>query len=117
MAVDLPGFSSVQFPCEMSCRAAVEWQLCTPKTLTRNMRSKSSGVRSRRAFTWAIPALATMVFKGPNSLTLVWTTFSTSLKTETSPSATVDFRPSCVISCAVSSAPCLLAEMSLMHTS
>jgi hypothetical protein len=59
-ASSFPGFSRVQVPCLTSCLAAVEWQLCTPKTLMRNMRSKSSGVRSRRALTWAMPALATL---------------------------------------------------------
>jgi hypothetical protein len=59
-ARSFPGFSCEQVPCEMNCLAAVEWQLCTPKTLMRNMRSKSSGVSSRRALTWAMPALATL---------------------------------------------------------
>jgi hypothetical protein len=58
-----------------------------------------------------------MVFRGPSSLTLVCTTCSTSLITETSPRATVDLRPSWEISWAVSSAPCLLAGISLMQTS
>jgi len=39
-----------------------------------------------------------IVFRGPSSDTLCWTTLSTSLITETSPIATVDFLPSCVIS-------------------
>lgn len=57
------------------------------------------------------------MFKGPSSWTLCFTTLSTSLITETSPNATVDFLPSWVISWATSSAPCLFAEMSLMQTS
>jgi hypothetical protein len=61
--------------------------------------------------------MANIVFRGPSSFTLCWTTLSTSLITETSPIATVDFLPSCVISWATSSAPCLFAEMSLMQTS
>jgi hypothetical protein len=39
-----------------------------------------------------------MVFRGPSSFTLCWTTLSTSLMTETSPIATVAFLPSWVIS-------------------
>lgn len=38
------------------------------------------------------------MFNGPSASTLDLTTLSTSLKTETSPSATVDFRPICEIS-------------------
>jgi hypothetical protein len=51
---------------------------------TSNMRFKSCSVKSSNALTCAMPAFATMVFRGPSSETEAWTRACTSCRFETS---------------------------------
>jgi len=88
---------------------------CSP--LTSNMRRTSCSVRSSRGLTCAIPAFATMVFRGPSSWTEAFTMFSTSCSFETSARKAKALRPRLLISETAESALGLLAGRSLMQMS
>lgn len=84
---------------------------------TSNMFFRSASVKSSNAFTCAIPAFATMVFRGPSSETDAWTMFSHSSRLVTSAVKVNAFRPRDWISLTTESQPDLLAGMSLIQMS
>jgi hypothetical protein len=86
----------------------------TPKTLTRNSASRSSGVVSSRSLTWAIPALM-KTSTLPSSLATRSTSPKTASRSETSAAIATDRRPRALTSSATFSAPSALT--SLMATS
>ena len=86
----------------------------TPKTMTRNSASRSSGVVSSRSLTWAIPALMETSTL-PSSLATRSTSPKTASRSETSAAIATDRRPRALTSSATFSAPS--ASTSLMATS
>jgi len=86
----------------------------TPKTMTRNSASRSSGVVSSRSLTWAIPALM-KTSTLPSSLATRSTSPKTASRSETSAAIATDRRPRALTSSATFSAPSALT--SLMATS
>ena len=86
----------------------------TPKTLTRNSASRSSGVVSSRSLTWAIPALM-KTSTLPSSLATRSTSPKTASRSETSAAIATDRRPRALTSSATLSAASALT--SLMATS
>jgi hypothetical protein len=87
----------------------------TPKTLTRNSASRSSGEVSSRSLTWAIPALLMKTSTLPSSLATRSTSPKTASRSETSAAIATDRRPRALTSSATFSAPSALT--SLMATS
>ena len=86
----------------------------TPKTMTPNSASRSSGVVSSRSLTWAIPALM-KTSTLPSSLATRSTSPKTASRSETSAAIATDRRPRALSSSATFSAPSALT--SLMATS
>jgi len=86
----------------------------TPKTMTRNSASRSSGVVSSRSLTWAIPALM-KTSTLPSSLATRSTSPKTASRSETSAAIATDRRPRALTSSATFSAASALT--SLMATS
>ena len=82
----------------------------TPKTMTRNSASRSSGVVSSRSLTWAIPALM-KTSTLPSSLATRSTSPKTASRSETSAAIATDRRPRALTSSVTFSAPSALTSL------